>query len=1408
MTYSELKRRVETATELGGTDFDNQFPYWLNEITRRIEVSGPLSFTFHRKRFSLDGELHGDDPTDDSLPEYQIDIPNLILSQEYSVLLVRNDDHGIPSSELEHVTRLPVSPSLFQENDFGIPSVYSAKRYNASTGSETGVTLSLYAPPRDGGEGMTLEISGYFYSPSVSEEEEAAISPQGKTKRDGYTNWLMNHASLLMVNGISSLCYQHNGRNEKFQLAHNLFQAEAWGDPSQGINGLVLREKRGAEPADGYAVRVDPPRNRENFQFARQVGYDPQNVNNIRDIAVQLLNEGFLKLGKGNAFPASPQEDDAFFLTEISGNYGKGLYLLINNAWERVESDATGDAGILDAVENWAKAGNADEIPVIKLPSARNGAGIIAQEDWEKIQNAIDAAHLHDTPMLLNDHIDVADAILLDDASIADGDGSQLKEISFAELDKRWKSTGITPAQAASLAELLTFEAGLKTNKLIASESLRQAASDAATRFSAVDGERPKLPPNRFDRELLVTVGGQNPHRFYVKDLENKGGVNTAGDQLTGANSISWQDGNGDYYRISYLTGDRELVFAADNVGDYAVNVTDYQIDLADFARISMSGTQIPAAKVPVYDWSKTGNADKIPAEKLPDAENAGGFATQIGAAVTVAIGSSGNNAGQSRRLKDTGLDFDQTYHWYLIKAKDDSSPDEVGTYIASKAEINALAAVAAGDSPPKAKLIAFASGMDGEGFFQIARTAANDFLVSMRDTGNKNLTITLFGLNSGARGPKGDKGDPGSGGLTQRQVDARVEAGVEDWAETGDRDRIPESKLPAKAESFFADTTEGGWKFSADMQVQTGAMPAAKPSLATAAARAYAVTGDRGPRYQNVWDMVRVPKGRSVTDARYAIGEKDLAVASFANIAGSSWESLGTQGAYDYYAVQIADKPADDDQFVEEFGKFRIDGGKVEITGVGSHPFLKINSGSGTGLAITSSGQDKRLANAVGFDTAFDLDDADKQSGILQVEATVQLVSRSDNAIGFNSGASSANAVIRAQIEGFKFVSALRASTAYSATENGLLVGSVDVYKGNVTLGELELYLTRDANNVAGYWFVWEGASGADTFSVSVNEMDVAFIHNDPGDASSGAPAKVLLDDLPAVGTHTEGQSVYVKRGTGANQKIWEYTILGAGAARKWVKTAGDDGACWDRIHANVSTHDWKITGFAIPAWADNMSSLTANDSANVFTSRGLFLPMPSGTRLTASSTEATRTSFDGWFFSFHQEARALLALTSIWEKRLTEYPFRYGGLPHFSRCQDPYAVEGWAHFNKEELNENSQVFLRSYVFGFCRFSANAQLDGTYIRARQGLGRATKPSRLRTSTSSRKREVSFVSTKLFGEAETQWIWAVRTGLFEISVSFQKRNYGRILPPVSRHITTTATTNASPSRKTIRGGRI
>ena len=146
--------------------------------------------------------------------------------------------------------------------------------------------------------------------------------------------------------------------------------------------------------------------------------------------------------------------------------------------------------------------------------------------------------------------------------------------------------------------------------------------------------------------------------------------------------------------------------------------------------------------------------------------------------------------------------------------------------------------------------------------------------------------------------------------------------------------DRKPDGNLSKKAEDFLATASEGGWKDSVDMFVQNGILSAVKPTLSIATARNYVATIERGPRYVNVWDIIRVPKDESVAQARYSIGERDAADNTFTNIASPAWEKVGTQGAYDYYIVQVADKPAASSQYIEEHDKFTVDGNKVLITG------------------------------------------------------------------------------------------------------------------------------------------------------------------------------------------------------------------------------------------------------------------------------------------------------------------------------------------------------------------------------------------------------------------------------------------------------------------------------------------
>lgn len=79
----------------------------------------------------------------------------------------------------------------------------------------------------------------------------------------------------------------------------------------------------------------------------------------------------------------------------------------------------------------------------------------------------------------------------------------------------------------------------------------------------------------------------------------------------------------------------------------------------------------------------------------------------------------------------------------------------------------------------------------------------------------------------AGPQGEKGEKGDPGEpgtgggGGLNEAAVDQRVQAGVLDFAETGNTDRIPKNKLPT-------DTAYGTIRTNAEIDARI-----AKPARA-----------------------------------------------------------------------------------------------------------------------------------------------------------------------------------------------------------------------------------------------------------------------------------------------------------------------------------------------------------------------------------------------------------------------------------------------------------------------------------------------------------------------------------------------------------------------------------------------
>ena len=113
------------------------------------------------------------------------------------------------------------------------------------------------------------------------------------------------------------------------------------------------------------------------------------------------------------------------------------------------------------------------------LPSASGSqAGIIHPAEYAKINAAIDGATLHNTPMVANQHIAGADAVLFDDASVSVG--SQLREITFDQLDERWVNEGdAAGGSLSSVAHDDTLQgSGTSSSELRVTTPLNKVGSD------------------------------------------------------------------------------------------------------------------------------------------------------------------------------------------------------------------------------------------------------------------------------------------------------------------------------------------------------------------------------------------------------------------------------------------------------------------------------------------------------------------------------------------------------------------------------------------------------------------------------------------------------------------------------------------------------------------------------------------------------------------------------------------------------------------------------------------------------------------------------------------------------------------------------------------------------------------
>ena len=241
---------------------------------------------------------------------------------------------------------------------------------------------------------------------------------------------------------------------------------------------------------------------------------------------------------------------------------------------------------------------------------------------------------------------------------------------------------------------------------------------------------------------------------------------------------------------------------------------------------------------------------------------------------------------------------------------------------------------------------------------------------------------------------------------------------------------------------------------------------------------------------------------------------------------------------------------------------------------------------GPATGISVASANTASRTPGApVLFHPNneptewFELNEDENSHGLIEIEATLSFSTRSALTIGFtNEGLQSQRKT------GYLFSSSVRSSTVYSASaQNGVRVNTWNVWDtdGLVHVGDIELYIARNANNRMGYYFYYKVASGGGSrnFGLSAT-MEVAFLHNDGADAPQEFTG---LTDTPTSYTGQAGKILQVNTG----ETALEFTDKPAGSG---------GGLSASQVNGAI---DARVDGFARNAGANNDQKMPASNLA-----------------------------------------------------------------------------------------------------------------------------------------------------------------------------------------------------------------
>ena len=353
---------------------------------------------------------------------------------------------------------------------------------------------------------------------------------------------------------------------------------------------------------------------------------------------------------------------------------------------------------------------------------------------------------------------------------------------------------------------------------------------------------------------------------------------------------------------------------------------------------------------------------------------------------------------------------------------------------------------------------------------------------------------------------------------LTTGDVDHEIVAKTEGYGLKGTTDRIPEKRLPLKADNFLDALSGGTWSDSTTAKVAI--VSVANPANIEQEPFATQLSG---PRYTNDFYAIELPEHDSLSLRRIAVGDSDN---YWQLIPASAWTEREHDGGFRYYTVPFADLPASSVVRVQELAPFELDHeilGLTEFTEtqrdglialldnplpvptaqqVGFVPKVgadrryalekevrvggtKLLSGPGAGIAIVTHTASRRdtfnLFRPTGGQSVFDLDAAGQdRDRFLFVSAVLNLTGRRSTSISFERGLT---AVTSTRISGFIHLDDVLAAAAFDTNVqtniNGFLIAEAQVWLGSATestaplLTTHQLWVAREAttNDLGYYW-------------------------------------------------------------------------------------------------------------------------------------------------------------------------------------------------------------------------------------------------------------------------------------------------------------------------------------------------